>query len=145
MIWRNSIRHLGNLCEATLGISWNLGTPSPTLGIVRPSPFSPEDSITIWNCAPNFTARGPRPSANSSRLQTHTQAPKKLIGSSRTTLLVLPAQITTHVMMMIAAKNGVMKIAVGATMIANSILMIGQRDQGLHSHVAADRKTSSTT
>ena len=38
-------------------------------------------------------------------------------------LLVLPAQITTHVVMMIAAKNGVMKIATGATMIANAIIM----------------------
>ena len=74
--------------------------------------------------APNFTARGPRPSANSSRLQTHTQIPKKLIGSLRMTLLVLPAWITTHVMMMIAMKNNVMKIAVGATMIVNAVIMI---------------------
>ena len=53
-------------------------------------------------------------------------------------LLMLPARIATHVVMMIAAKNGVMKIA-------NTGIMIGQRDRGLHSHVAADRKTSSTT
>ena len=121
------------------------GTPSPTLGTVRPSPHSQEDSITIRTYTPNITARGPRPSVNSSRLQTRTQTPKKLIGSSRTTLLVLPARIATHVMMMIATKNGVMKIAAGATTTANAVIMIGQRDQGLHSHIIADRKTLSTT
>ena len=145
MIWRNSIRRLGNLCEATSGVSQKRGTPSPTSGTVRPSLLSPKDSITIRSYAPNFTARGPRPSMNSSRLQTHTHTPNKLIGSSRTTLLVLPARITTHVVMMIATKNGVMKIATGATTIMNAVIMIGQRDQGLHSHVAVDRKTSSTT
>ena len=82
--------------------------------------------------------------ANSSRLQTHTQTLTKLIDSSRLMLLVLPAQITTHVVMMIAAKNGIMKITVGTTMIVNAVIMIGQRDQGLHSHTAVDRKTSST-
>ena len=60
-------------------------------------------------------------------------------------LLVLPAQIATHVVMMIAVKNGVMKIATSVMTIANAGIMIGQRDQGLHSHVAADHKTSSTT
>ena len=145
MIWKNSIKPLGNPCEATSGVSRKQGTPSPTLGTVRPSPLSQEDSITIRSCAPNFTARGPRPLANSSRLQTHTQIPKKIIGSSRTTLLVLPARIATHIVMMIAAKNGVMKIATGVTTIANASIMIGQRDQGLHSHVVADWKTSSTT
>ena len=64
---------------------------------------------------------------------------------SRTTLLVLPARIATHVAMMIAAKNGVIKITTGATTIANAVIMIGQRDRGLHSHIAAERKTSSTT
>ena len=64
---------------------------------------------------------------------------------SRMTLLVLPAPIAIHVVMMITAKNGVIKIMTGATMIANAIIMIGQRDRGLHSHVTADRKTSSTT
>ena len=73
------------------------------------------------------------------------QTPNKLIGSSRMTLLVLPARITTHVMMMIATKNGVMKIAAGAATIANTIILISQRDQGLHNHVAADRKTPLTT
>ena len=72
------------------------------------------------------------------------QTLKKLIGSSRMMLLVLPARIATHVMMMIATKNGIMKIAADATMIVNVVIMIGQRNQGLHSHVAADRKTSST-
>ena len=60
-------------------------------------------------------------------------------------LLMLPAQIATHVVMMIAAKNSVMKIMVGSTTIENTVIMIGQRDQGLYSHIAADRKTSSTT
>jgi len=60
-------------------------------------------------------------------------------------LLVLPAQITTHVVMMIAAKHGVMKIATAATTIVNAIIMIGQRDQGLHSHIIANWKTSSIT
>ena len=73
------------------------------------------------------------------------QAPKKLINSSRMTLLMVPARIATNVVMMITAKNDIMKIAVGATMIANAIIMIGQRDQGLHSHAATDQKTSSTT
>ena len=104
---------MGNLCEATLVVTQKQGTPSPTSGIARPSPLSPEDSITIRSYTPNFTARGPKPSVNSSRLQTHTQTLKKLIGSSRMTLLMLPAQITTHVVMMIAAKNGVMKIVAG--------------------------------
>ena len=40
-------------------------------------------------------------------------------------MLVLPARITTHVVMMITTKNGVMKIAIGATMIMNAIIMIG--------------------
>ena len=53
------------------------------------------------------------------------QTPKKLIGSSRTTLLVLPTWITTHIMMMIATKNVIMKIAVGAMTIANAVIMIG--------------------
>ena len=145
MIWRNTIRLLGNLYEAASGISLKQGTPSPTSGTTSPSLLSLEDSITIRSCAPNFMARGPRPSANTSRLQTHTQIPKKLIDSSRTTLLVLPAHITTHIVMMIATKNGVMKIAIGITMIANIGLVIGQRDRGLHSHMATDRKTSSTT
>ena len=58
---------------------------------------------------------------------------------------MLPAHIATHVVMMIAAKNGVMKIAAGATTIVNAVIMISQRDQGLHSHAAVDWKTSSTT
>ena len=62
-----------------------------------------------------------------------------------TMLLVLPAWIATHIMMMITAKNGVMKITVGATMIVNAIVMIGQRDQGLHNYVATNQKTLSTT
>ena len=70
---------------------------------------------------------------------------KKLIGSSRTTLLVLPSHIATHIMMMIAVKNSVMKIMTGVMTIANAGIMIGQRDQGPHNHVAADQKTSSTT
>ena len=53
---------------------------------------------------------------------------KKLIDSSRMTLLVLPAWIATYVMMMIVVKNSVMKIVIGATMIANAVIMIGQRD-----------------
>ena len=61
------------------------------------------------------------------------------------TLLVLPAQIATHVVMMIATKIGIMMIVVGATMITNAIIMINQRDQGLHSHIAAVQKTPSTT
>ena len=60
-------------------------------------------------------------------------------------LLMLPARITTHVVMMITAKNDVMKIAAGTTMITNAIIMINQRDQGLHSHIAAVQKTPSTT
>ena len=59
-------------------------------------------------------------------------------------MLVLPARIATHVVMMITAKNDVMKIVAGAMMIANVVIMIGQRDQGLHSHVTTDQKTSST-
>ena len=39
-------------------------------------------------------------------------------------MLVLPARIATHVVMMIAAKNGVMKITIGAMTIANTIIMI---------------------
>jgi len=58
---------------------------------------------------------------------------------------MLPPQIATHVVMMIATKNGVMKITIGATTIANTVIMIGQRDQGLHNHVATNQKTSSTT
>ena len=54
------------------------------------------------------------------------------------TLLMLPARITTHVVMMIATKNGVMNITVGATTIMNAVIMISQRDQGLHSHVIVD-------
>ena len=57
---------------------------------------------------------------------------------------MLPARITTHVVMMIAAKNGVMKIVAGAMTIVNAVIMIGQRDQGLHSHVTADQKTPLT-
>ena len=82
---------------------------------------------------------------NSSRLQTHTRILKKLIGSSRTMLLVLPTRIATHIMMTIAVKNDVMKIVTCVMMIVNVVIMIGQRDQGLHSHVAAIQKTSSTT
>ena len=59
-------------------------------------------------------------------------------------MLVLPARIATHVVMMIAAKNSIMKITIGVTTITNADIMIGQRDQGLHSHVAVDQKTSST-
>ena len=44
---------------------------------------------------------------------------------SRMTLLMLPAWITTHVMMMIATKNGVMKITTGVTTIMNVVIMIG--------------------
>ena len=51
---------------------------------------------------------------------------------------MLPTQISTHVVMMIAVKNGVVKIMIGAMMIANAIIMIGQRDRGLHNHIAAD-------
>ena len=57
---------------------------------------------------------------------------------------MLPAWIATHIMMMIAMKIGVMMIVVGATMIANAVIMINQRDQGLHSHIAADWKNPST-
>ena len=53
------------------------------------------------------------------------QTLKKLIDSSRMTLLVLPARIATHVVMMIATKNGILKITTGATTIANAIIMIG--------------------
>ena len=56
----------------------------------------------------------------------------------RTTLLVLPARIATHVMMMIVAKNDVMKIATGVTTIVNADIMIGHRDRGLHNHVTVD-------
>ena len=38
---------------------------------------------------------------------------------------MLPAQNTTHIVIMIAAKNDVMKIATAATMIMNAIIMIG--------------------
>ena len=48
---------------------------------------------------------------------------------------MLPAHIATHVVMMIAAKNGVMKIATGVTTIANASIMIGQRDQGLENFI----------
>ena len=58
-------------------------------------------------------------------------------------LLMLPARIATHIVMMIAMKNGIMKIAIGVTTIVNAGIMIGQRDQGLHSHVTVDWKTSS--
>jgi len=54
------------------------------------------------------------------------------------TLLVLPARITTHIVMMIVEKNGVTKIVTGAMTIMNAVIMIGQRDRGLHSHIAAD-------
>ena len=40
-------------------------------------------------------------------------------------LLVLPARIATHVVMMITMKNGVMKITADATTIANFVIMIG--------------------
>ena len=60
-------------------------------------------------------------------------------------MLVLPSHIATHIMMMIAVKNSVMKIATGVMTIANAGIMIGQRDQGLHSHITADQKTLSTT
>ena len=70
---------------------------------------------------------------------------KKLVGSSGTTLLVLPARIATHVVMMIAANNGVMKIMTSVMTIANAGIMICQRERGLHSHVTIDRKTSSIT
>ena len=56
------------------------------------------------------------------------QTLKKLIGSSRTMLLVLPTWIATHVVMRITMKNSIIKIAIGATMIVNAIIMIGQRD-----------------
>ena len=112
--------------------------PSPTSGIVRPSLLSLEDAITIRRCARNFIARGHRPSANSSRLRTHTQILKKLLGSSRTTLLVLPAHIAAHIAMMIAVKNDVMKIATCVTTIVNADIMIGHRDRGLHNHVTVD-------
>ena len=39
------------------------------------------------------------------------------------TLLVLPARIATHVVMMIAMKNNIIKIATGVTMIANAGIM----------------------
>ena len=39
---------------------------------------------------------------------------------ARTTLLMLPAHITTHVVMMIAAKNGVVKIAIDVMTIVNA-------------------------
>ena len=42
------------------------------IGDSEPSSLSPEDSIIIRSCIPNITTRGPRPSANSSRLQTRT-------------------------------------------------------------------------
>ena len=58
---------------------------------------------------------------------------------------MLPTHIATHVVMMIAVKNDVMKITTGIMMIVNAGIMIGQRDRGLHSHIIADRKTSSTT
>ena len=60
-------------------------------------------------------------------------------------MLVLPARIATHVVMMIAVKNDVMKIVTDAMTIANAVIMIGQRDRGLHNHVIADQKTPSTT
>ena len=41
------------------------------------------------------------------------------------TLLMLPAQIAIHIVMMITVKNGVMKIAIGATTITNAVIMIG--------------------
>jgi len=54
---------------------------------------------------------------------------------------MLPARIATHVMMMITMKNNIMKITTGAMTIVNTIIMIGQRDKGLHSHITTDRKT----
>ena len=60
-------------------------------------------------------------------------------------MLALPAQIATHIVMMIVAKNDVMKIIAGAMTITNAVIMIVQRDKGLHSHVVADQKTSTTT
>ena len=39
------------------------------------------------------------------------------------TLLVLPARIATHVVMMIAMKNDVMKITTGAVTITNNVIM----------------------
>ena len=59
-------------------------------------------------------------------------------------MLVLLTRIATHFEMMITMKNDVMKIAIGVTTIVNTGIMIGQRDRGLHNHIAADRKTSST-
>ena len=59
-------------------------------------------------------------------------------------LLQILGCYTTHIVMMIAVKNVVMKIVIGATTIANAVIMIGLRDRGLHNHVAVDRKTSST-
>ena len=70
---------------------------------------------------------------------------RKLIGSSRTTLLVPPAQTAIHIVIMIIAKNGAMKTVIGATMITNAVIMTDLRDQGPHNHVAANHKTSSTT
>ena len=39
-------------------------------------------------------------------------------------MLMLPAWIATHIVMMIAVKNGVMMITAGATMIVNVVIMI---------------------
>ena len=60
-------------------------------------------------------------------------------------LLVLPARIATHVVMMIAMKNGAMETMAGAMMIANTVLIIVRRDQGLHNYVFADQTTFSTS
>ena len=40
-------------------------------------------------------------------------------------LLMLPACIATHIVMMITMKNGVMKITTGVTTIMNVVIMIG--------------------
>ena len=40
-------------------------------------------------------------------------------------LLVLPTQIATHIVIMIAMKNGAMKITTGAMTIMNVVIMIG--------------------
>ena len=39
-------------------------------------------------------------------------------------MLVLPARIATHVVMMIAVKNDIMKITTGIMMITNASIMI---------------------
>ena len=40
-------------------------------------------------------------------------------------LLMLPTRIAIHIVMMIAVKNGIMKITIGAMMIVNVVIMIG--------------------